>query len=559
MTGPPSRPGSPRAAAAGLVGGPLLAARRHWVFVAVLTAGLVLRVLAQLAYRPALLYIDTMKYLYNAYPGADPVGYKAPLRAILTVGGLSTVTAVQHLLGLAMAVTIYVILLHRGTPRWLAALAATPLLLDAYQVQIEQTIMPDVWFEALLVAGIVVLLVPAIAPAQASQASQADQASHGGHGAQGGQGAGAGRGTGAARRPGRGLGAVIIAGLLLGASATIRQVGEILILPALSYLLVAGGGWRTVLTRAAALTIAFAVPIGGYMTGSYLITGHFWLASSTPSLASYGRMATAADCATLRIRGYERALCPTARQRAYGIDWLDHDAASPLKSYTAPAGRNRFAVIAGFDHQVLAQQPLRVAAAIAADGVKLFALTRTSSQEGTPIARWQFQESYPTYGDWVMLGRHLTIVLGLRLTPGSPTITRHALDRGYGGPAAVSGPLAAFLRSYQLDGGYTPGPLMALLALAGLTGSLLAAGGRLTARRRGLGQACMLFFATGAAVLIASDAFQFSWRYQLPALVTVPPAGVLGLTLAGTYLFSRARTDGCARREEAAELATPAA
>ena len=540
MTGPPSRPDSPRAAAAGLLGRSLAAARRHWVFAAVLAAGLVLRVLAQLAYRPALLYIDTMKYLYNAYPGADPVGYKAPLRAILAVGGLSTVTAVQHLLGLAFAATIYVVLLRRGTPRWLAALAAAPVLLDAYQVQIEQTIMPDVWFEALLVAGIAVLLVPAVAPARADQP------------------AGAGRAAGTARRLRRGLAAVIVAGLLLGASATVRQVGEILVLPALAYLLVAGGGWRTVLTRAAALTVAFAVPIGGYMTGSYLITGHFWLASSTPSLASYGRMATAADCAALRIPGYERALCPTARQRAHGIDWLDHDVASPLKSYSAPAGKNRFAVIASFDHQVLAGQPLRVAAAIAADGIKLFALTRTSSQEGTPISRWQFQEAYPTYGDWVMLGRHHAIVLGLRLTPGSPTITRHVLDRGYGGPAAVSEPLAAFLRSYQLDGGYTPGPLMALLALAGLTGSVLAFGRRLTAQRRGLGQACLFFFATGAAVLIVSDAFQFSWRYQLPALVTVPPAGALGLALAGTYLFSRARGDGSAPREEAAELATPA-
>ena len=153
MTSPPSRSGSPRAAAAGLAAACLRAARRNWLLVVLLAAGLVLRVLAQLAYRPALLYIDTMKYLYNAYPGADPVGYKAPLKAILAVGDLSTVTAVQHLLGLAIAVTIYLTLLRRGTPRWLAALATAPVLLDAYQIQIEQTIMPDVWFEALLVAA----------------------------------------------------------------------------------------------------------------------------------------------------------------------------------------------------------------------------------------------------------------------------------------------------------------------------------------------------------------------------------------------------------------------
>lgn len=521
--------------AAGLPGVCMRAARRHWVFVVVVTVGLVLRALAEFAYRPALLYIDTMKYLYNAYPGADPVGYKAPLKAILAVGDLSAVTAIQHLLGLAIAGTIYVLLLRRGTPRWLAALATAPVLLDAYQIQIEQTVMPDVWFEALLLAGIAVLLSPSVGPARAEPAAAA------------------------ARRWRRGLGAVIIAGLALGASATIRQVGEILLLPALLYLLVAGGGWRTVLLRAAALTTAFVVPIVGYMTGSYLITSHFWLASSTPSLESYGRMATAADCATLRIPRYERPLCPTETQRGYGIDWLDHDVASPLKSYVAPAGMNRFAVIASFDHQVLAQQPLRVLGAIAADGAKLFALARTSSQGGTPISRWQFQEFYPTYGNWVMLGRNGDIVLGLRLTPGSATITRQPLDPGYGGHATVSGPIATFLRSYQLHGGFTPGPLMALLVLAGLCGSLLVLDRRAAGQRRSLTRACVLFFGSGAAVLLMSDAFQFSWRYQLPALVTLPPAGVLGIAVVASYVHSRPHGEGSARAEDAAELASPAA
>jgi hypothetical protein len=198
-----------------------------------------------------------------------------------------------------------------------------------------------------------------------------------------------------------------------------------------------------------------------------------------------------------------------------------------------------------------------VLAAIAADGAKLFALTRTSSQGGTPISRWQFQESYPTYGDWVTLGRHREIVFGLRLTPGSATITRHLLDRGYGGAATVNRPVAAFLRSYQLDGGYTPGPLMALLALAGFAGSLLALGRRRTGQRRDLGMACLLYFAVGLVLLALSDAFQFSWRYQLPALVTIAPAGVLGLTLAGTHLFSRTRDDN-AQREDRAKLASPA-
>src|SRR5258708_189662 len=60
--------------------------RRHGLLAALVLAGLVLRVLSLIAYRPALLYIDTLKYLYNAWPGADPLGYSGPLKAIL-VGG----------------------------------------------------------------------------------------------------------------------------------------------------------------------------------------------------------------------------------------------------------------------------------------------------------------------------------------------------------------------------------------------------------------------------------------------------------------------------------------
>ncbi len=56
--------------------------------------------------------------------------------------------------------------------------------------------------------------------------------------------------------------------------------------------------------------------------------------------------------------------------------------------------------------------------------------------------------------------------------------------------------------------------------------------------------ACLLFFLAGAAVLIVSDVFEFSWRYQLPALVTLPAAGALGITA----IVGRLRPSGQARR-----------
>jgi hypothetical protein len=35
---------------------------------------------------------------------------------------------------------------------------------------------------------------------------------------------------------------------------------------------------------------------------------------------------------------------------------------------------------------------------------------------------------------------------------------------------------------------------------------------------------------SAVAVLLGADLYEFSWRYQLPALVTLPMAGALGAT-----------------------------
>ncbi len=467
------------------------AARRHWLVSILLLAGLVLRVLAQLAYRPALLYIDSVKYIYNGWPGTDPVGYKVPLKVILLFGNLETVAAVQHLLGLAMALTIYAMLVRRGAARWLAALAVAPVLLDAYQLQIEQTIMPDVWFEAVIVAGLALLLW----------------------------------------RPRPTLWLIVAAGLSLGAAATIRQIGEILVLPALIYMLIVAGGWRRAVVSVTALCAAFAVPILLYCGIAYAATGHFGLSRSGASAGVYGRMAEAADCATLKLPAYERGLCPTARQKALGPDGLEHSQNSPLVLFVPPRGHSRSHFVSGFNRAVLTQQPLSVLSSLASDAAKLFAVKRVTSPGDTPIWRWQFQGDYPTYGKAISLGPAHVIMVGLKNEQAGGVYRYQPLDPSMGGNASVIPALANFLRHYQREGGFTPGPLYLLAVLAGLIGSLSAARrGRGTAERQ-LALACLLFFGSAAAVLIGSDMFEFSWRYQLPALVTLPPAGALGIAV----------------------------
>jgi hypothetical protein len=445
--------------------------RRHWLAAGLLAAGLVLRVLAQFAYRPALFYIDSVKYLYSS-DGNDPEGYKLPLRGILLVANLDTVAAVQHLLGLGMAVLLYVLLLRRGAPRWLAALAIAPILLDGYQLQSEQAIMPGAWFEALIVAGIAILLwQPALSW----------------------------------RR-------IVLGGIVLGASATVAQPGEALIPAAAIFVLAAGGGWRRAIARAALLCVACAVPILAYCAGNYVITGNFFL-SHQGVTSLYGRTAAAVDCATISLPADERGLCPTKAEQARGDDWLEFGTYAPVQGYYRNLPRGEVdSLVTSFSRSVLTQQPLRLLDAYGRDVLKLYALTRETAPGDPPISRWQFQTSYPYFSS------HAT-----------PSIVNAAVDRFGGGKPAVWRPVAAFLRSYQLDGGYTPGPLLALFTLTGLIGSALVLRRRAAAATRQLALACLLFFTSAVTLTLVSDLFVFSWRYQLPALVTLVPAGALGI------------------------------
>ena len=485
-------------------------ARRHWMFWLVLAGGLMLRAIAQIGYEPALLFIDSKKYIFgtdyvNTIWGAfDPLGYSLlVLRPVLIFGGnLAFVALIQHGLGVGMAAALYALMVRRGAWRWLAALAVAPVLLDAYQLNAEQTIMPDVLFEALVVTGMVLLLWH--------------------------------------RRPGLFL--VILAGLALGSSAPVRQVGEALIAPALVYVVLAAPGGRAKIVHGVALTACFALPVLGYMSYSAVVMHYGFELSNMGTAYLYGRAAHAADCATLKIPADERPLCPRPPVAAtLGVDGLVNAPESPRVLYE-PVNVYRGMIIdtnpwqKDLAYSVLRQQPMRVAGDIARDSVKIFALTRNTAQGDTPISRWQFQFGYPYY---------------------PPGLTKHGYNSankvfaraGGGGHARVHWKADIALRYYQLHGGYTPGPVFLFGLLAGI-------GGIFTFRRRrdsSPALACLLITGCAVAVLLGADLYEFSWRYQLPALVTLPVAGAFGVTaLIG---FFRARAQAQAQRSGVAAMA----
>jgi hypothetical protein len=482
--------------------------RQHWVLALLIAAGLVLRVVTQFAYEPALLFIDSKKYLFGtdfntgSWGAFDPIGYTLlMLKPVLVVGNLGFVALLQHVLGLGMAVALYILMLRRGVTRWLAALAVAPVLLDAYQLNAEQTIMPDVLFEALLVAGLVLLLW----------------------------------------NPRPAMPFIILAGLALGTSAPVRQVGEALILPALVYVVAAARSWRTRLVHGAVLFVCFALPIVGYMGYSKVVLHYGFQMSNMGDAYLYGRAAHAADCATLNIPAAERPLCPTsAQQLTFGVDGLVNNPQAPWAEYIKlHSYEDTTPLLRQFAYAVIKQQPTRVLGDITDDSIKIFALTRDTVEGDTSIRRWQFQTTYPTFSPGI--------------TPAGPNSATNLFKAsGGGGPARVRRPAAIALRDYQLYGGYTPGPVFLLALLAGIAGIFT------FGRRRdpdNLSLACLLMTGSAIAVLLGADLYEFSWRYQLPALVTLPIAGALGATAIARQLRNR-RDRKAAPAAPVEELAT---
>lgn len=463
--------------------------RQHWLLVALVLAGAVLRTITALAYHPAILYIDSFRYLEDLgtfFPGSfNPIGYEVLLLGpLLLVGDLGLVVFVQHVLGLALGVAIAVLLTRLGARRWVAALAAAPVLLDGYQLQIEQHIMSDVLFQLLLLAVIIVLTW---------------------------------RGA-----PGPRLAAV--AGALLAASVMVRIVGITLIVPVAVCVVLAAGlrprdGWKRRLISAGALIATFSAALLCYALYHLAWTGQLALGGSTGSVV-YGRTAEVAHCDDpgLGLTSEEKLVCPKeplAVRETNGIDFYIHYYDLPANFNALPENMDFQNVQHTFAMKVLAHQPGDVIGGVLKDFAKNFTLTRTQSPGDVPLWRWQFQTAYPMYAQ--------------------PWYVAEYSELYDDGTYSADPALAGFLRGYQLSVGYTPGAALGLAAL--IAAAAIAGVGR--ARRTGLRAACALAAGMGITVLFTASAMEFSWRYQLPVLVLLPVAAALGITAITGRRFTR--------------------
>jgi len=448
--------------------------RRHWLFALLFTLGVLLRVMAQVAYWPAILYYDSAGYLGGyrlSLAEPDPLGY--PLTAHLLLDAfhdLAALSVVNHLLGLAIAGVIYAVLLRRGVKPWIAALATVPVLLDGLQLLIEQMVMSEPMFQFFIVLGIALLLWrPRPTPVLAA-------------------------GAGAA---------------FAGAALT-RYVGLWLVLAGLLYCALAARGRVLRLMTTLAVLAGFALPMIGYAAYNDAVNGSFALPSGKVSTALYARVAASVTCARLSLPSYERPLCPppgVVKTKAGSlIQGFAQGKTSPIVTYRPPAGETLHQVLNDFIKRAVVQQPLPVARSVAGSVVRPFlSWTRDHKPGELPVERWQFQTVFPLYFS------HASLALFHQYEGHRPVINR---------------PLARMLRGYQLYLGYTPG----LVLLACVILALVAALGVGRARHSGQRLACLLWLGTGLGLLLAAALYQFSWRYQLPALVTIPPAAALALS-----------------------------
>jgi hypothetical protein len=453
-------------------------ARRHALFLGLLAAGAALRLLSFLAYQPALIYYDSVDYLTRAAhlePGTTrPLGYSAFLRA-LPGDSLSVVPAAQHLMGLAIAVMIYVLLQRLGVRRWAAALASAPILLDAYQLIFEEFVLSETLFGFLVVAGCAALLWN--------------------------------------RRPG--VAGAALAGALLAAAALTRANGFVVIVPALAA--IACLLWDRSRDRlqaafpALALVCAFVLPVAAYATWFHHDHGSYAITNKAGDFL-YGRVAPFADCKKFSVPAEERILCPGQpvghRPRLQGstVNWYMWarfgDNTSPRFKVQAQPGGG--ALPGRFARRAVLAQPWDYFKAVSHDFLRGFAPIRTRHHDELPISRWQFTPQYPVYSKY---------------TPG--------ILRDHGDAPGRSRPgLGRFLRDYQRFG-FTWGPILALGMIAGL----LAALGVGRARRSGLRTAAFLFAAMALATFGSTVAVNtFTWRYQIILVVLLPPAAALGLS-----------------------------
>ena len=467
--------------------GRLVRAHRPFAITAAVAAAL--RVVVMLGYPPAMFFNDSYNYMTDAVTNTPDVvrsnGYPFFLEALLPFHSLALVTGLQAVMGLAMGAGIYAVLRHRGLPWWGATIPALPVLFDVFELQLEHMIAADVLFYTLITAVLLLLCWwdrPPLAVATA-------------------------------------------AGLGIGYAATVRTVGEPLLVIVLIGMLARRMGWRRILATA----VAGVVPIVGYMFWFHIHTGQFALNESSGTFL-YSRVSSFSNCAVMKPPADLQVLCdsrpPSRRPNSQEYLWSNK---TPLEKLTGKNNIYRFtpqieSLTTRFAERAILAQPLGYAGVVAKDTLTTFGWARvneTNAIGNLEGSGTKFRFDAPAY---------ITPVPGW--VTGSNTNAAAARDFGgasYGQTSVVQ-PWSTFLRIYQRVV-YLPGTLLLLFVVTGAVGVVLGIRRRTRVPGTGWGGLGLLPWLTGVALLVLPPMTAgFSYRYVLAAVPAICLAAGLGFS-----------------------------
>jgi hypothetical protein len=454
--------------------------RSHGPLAIVLIAATGLRVVALLGYPAVIWFGDSGTYLGAALHLVPslirPSGYSVFLRSLEPLHSLFVVAAVQHLLGVLTGVMIYALVWRAARARWpdakllpgaLGALVTAPVLLDAYQIQLEQLLMADELFTFLTVAAVTVAMW----------------------------------------RPRPGRRAASVAGLLMAFAALTRSIGlPLLIVLAVCLLvrLLRGGGLQVAWRPVAVSILSFAIPMVGYMfwfqaahqTFSLTRTDQIWL---------YGRTVDFADCTVMKPPADVAVLCrdglPGGSDTAKAWDAL-WGPSSAFRTIPEGVGGVKANELAGkFAWLAIEKQPGAYLRVIAQDTFRAFEWDRAPYPNRATTEGYRFPS------------RAVPLPVG-----------DARFGRRYGGASAtprVVEPWAGWMRGYQ-RWFFLRGTMLGVVLLIGLAGMV-------GQWRHWGGQALLPWLMSVALLVVPAATADFDYRYVLPAVPFATLAAGLAL------------------------------
>jgi hypothetical protein len=447
-------------------------AGEHKLFTGALAAGAFLRLLTILGYPGALWFWgDSFVYLgasLRPQPNlSKATGYSFFLRALLPFHSLTLVAVVQHLMGLAVAVMIYVLLRRNGVSKTWSAVATLPQLLDGYIIEDEHMIMTETLFTFLLMIAMLMLLW----------------------------------------KPRPVWWKMLVAGLITGCAALVRTDGEVMYAVFPLFLLLRGWSWKTVRGWLMAITFALAslVPYAayaGWFHDYYPPPDNKYEITLAEGFFLWGRVSSFANCAVIKPTPAEAAakICPTdaIRDRTPPGNFVWENPyihSSFLHQGFTPVNPANDKLLTGFAERAIEKQPLQYVKTVVKGVALSFGIPRIAYPGPGTTFYYSFHLHYAVAPTATTKG-YTTLPPTNKSWIGSDIPAHSAysdwLAYGHQAPGIVHKAFAVPILIYERVV-YTWGPLLAVIFLVGLGGVISVSA---SARRRGQGLRAALSFRT---------------------------------------------------------------